>query len=272
MDARYTGPTKSITLAEARQLGAGWAVQPKIDGCMARVVLNSRGVAAHAFTRQGHPIGPALLRGIIGAELGRPHAELVGELEAYTEASLAAVAARGYPLFHAFDLLHDGTRSLVREPYAARRDALWRMQSTVECRGPRPAPARAPDGRYTEPRRLGWQVAPIVPQSPLAQLDARWAEVVDGDLEGLVLVNLAAPAGARSAKAKLKPHDTLDCRAVAVGARHVTCLWAGQAFVAARGRHYVEPGNTVAVRHSGWVGHQTPRWPVVAGVRRDLLI
>ena len=272
MDARYTGPTKSITLAEARQLGAGWAVQPKIDGCMARVVLNSRGVAAHAFTRQGHPIGPALLRGIIGAELGRPHAELVGELEAYTEASLAAVAARGYPLFHAFDLLHDGARSLVREPYSARRDALWRMQSTVECRGPRPAPARAPDGRYTEPRRLGWQVAPIVPQSPLAQLDARWAEVVDGDLEGLVLVNLAAPAGARSAKAKLKPHDTLDCRAVAVGARHVTCLWAGQAFVAARGRHYVEPGNTVAVRHSGWVGHQTPRWPVVAGVRRDLLI
>lgn len=272
----YAGATAPLTLDAARRLGPRWVIQEKKDGMYCRLYLDSRGRVARAFTRQGLEVARSLLGPIWGAHLGRPHAELVGELEAYTDASVAAIAERGHPVVHLFDCVHDGARSLVRDPYRARRDALYRMTSEVECYGPRPEAApRDVQGRYSARRLLGWQLAPIVPQAPLRELERLWGDVVvDGEGEGLVAVNLDAPAGARAAKRKVKPWDTIDCLAVSADDRLVDCLWAGHRFVVHKPRRlHVEAGNTVAVRHSGWYDRGcTPKFPVLVGVRRDLLL
>jgi ATP-dependent DNA ligase len=278
---RYTGATKSIDLAAARALGRRWAVQEKVDGCYVRVVLDARGRVGHVFTRNEREVDRSQLACILGAELGRPHAELVGELEAHTEAGNAAADARGQRLVHLFDCLHDGERSLAKMPYSARRDVLWRMTAEVECYGERSPWVRddagrahdARSGRYTQARLTGWRVAPIVPQAPISQLERLWGEfVVEGEREGLVLVNLDAPAGARASKLKLKPVETLDVVAVAVSRTVVTCEWRGSLFNVGRGRHHVELGDLVEVRHCGWYGGgQVPRFPGLVRVRRDIL-
>jgi ATP-dependent DNA ligase len=279
----YAGATAQLDLAAARKLGPRWVLQPKADGMYARICLNSQGRVAHVFSRQGWEVPASMLAGIKGALLGRPHAELVGELEA-GDASLAAVADRGQRLVHLFDMLHDGVRSLTREPYHVRRDALWRQQSEVECYGPdapwyRDARGRAHDrktGDYVTPSLTDWRVAPIVRQAPLADLDRLWGEVVlEGDGEGLVAVNLDAPVvGKRAAaKCKLKPWTSIDCVVHEVGPRHVTCLWNGHPFAALRSGRYVEPGNTVEVRHVGWyAAGVTPKHAWISRVRRDLLL
>jgi ATP-dependent DNA ligase len=270
----YTGATKHVTLSEARRLGSNWVVQEKVDGMYVRVCLNSRGRVDRVFSRSGAEVGRDLLEGIRGARLGRGHAELTGELEAHTESGNAAALARGQRLVHLFDCLHDGARSLVRSPYRERRDALWRMQSEVECYGPRTTPAqpRATSGRYASSMVRDWRVAPIVPQAPLARLDALWDDVVrDRGGEGLVLVNLDAPAGAPASKLKCKPYETIDASAIHVSRTVVTCAWAGQPFNVQRGRHHVELGEVVEVRHAGWFGAGVvPRFPAIVRVRRDL--
>ncbi len=276
----YTGATKHVTLAAARGLGSRWVIQEKVDGQFVRVYLDGRGRAARVFSRSGAEVHRDLLAGILGAQLGRPHAELVGELEAHTEAGNAAAAARGQRLVHLFDCLHDGVRSLVRSPYGERRDALYRMQSEVECYGAdapwlRDQAGAAHDratGRYAKARLTDWRVAPIVPQAPLARLDALWDEVVrDGGREGLVLVNVDAPAGARASKLKCKPYETLDVEAVGVSRTVVTCSWNGHLFNVGRGRHHVELGEVVEVRHAGWYGGGVlPRFPAIVRIRRDL--
>lgn len=273
--SRYTGATKHVTLAAARALGPRWVVQEKVDGQFARLYLDGRGRVAKAFSRNEREVHPDQLRGILGAHLGRPHAELIGELEAHTESACKAVAERGQPLVHLFDCLHDGVRSLVDLPYHARRDTLYRMQSELECtedkRGDR---KRAADGRFRAPRLTGWRVAPIIPQAPLSALERVWGDVVvDGEREGLVLVNLDARAGAPCSKLKCKPLETLDAVAVSVSRTTVTCQWRGRLFNLGRGRHHVEVGEAVEVRHCGWYeGGCLPRFPSIVRVRRDLVL
>jgi len=270
----YAGATAHVTLAAASQLGRGWVVQPKRDGMYVRLYLNGQGRVSHAFSRSEREVPRSQLDGVLGQRLGRPHAVLVGELEAMTAASLAAIAARGQPLVHLFDCLHDGTRSLTREPYRVRRDALWRMQSEVECTEPRVDAARdASTGRYRPRRIQGWRVAPIVPQAPLSELERVWGDVVvEGDGEGLVLVALDAPVGARSSKLKCKPWEHLDADVVAVARTTVTCRWRGQPFTVARRWHEPAVGDVVEVRHVGWYeAGQVPRWPSLVRVRRDLI-
>jgi hypothetical protein len=260
----YAGATKAATLAAAATLGPRWVVQPKVDGIYVRLFLDGRGRVAGAATRAGLEVHRSQLDGILGQRIGWPLAELVGEL-----------VACGQPLVHLFDCVHDGRRSLTGDPYHARRDALWRMQSDVECASPRPeGPRDARTGRYAARRLTGWRVAPIVPQAPLSALERLWGEVVvEGDGEGLVAVNLDAPAGARASKLKIKPWEGLDCDVVGVARTTVTCLWRGSPFVVARRWHEPAVGDVVEVRHSGWyAGGQTPKWPSLVRVRRDMLI
>jgi hypothetical protein len=268
----YTGATKRVTLAEARQFGSRWVVQPKIDGQFVRLYLDGRGRVAKVFARSGAEVHRGLLDGILGAHLGRP-------LEAHTEAGNAAAARRGQRMVHLFDCLHDGVRSLVRAPYRDRRDALWRLQSEVVNYGQeapwlRDEEGRAHDrstGRYTYARLTDWRVAPIVPQAPLAALESEWERVKATDLEGLVLVNLDAPAGAPASKLKLKPLETIDATVLSVSRTTVTCAWNGCPFMVGRGRHIVDPGEIVEVRHAGWYGGAAvPRFPALVRVRRDL--
>ncbi len=276
----YAGATKHATLADVRALGPRWVIQEKIDGCYARVVLNSQGRVDRVFTRQEKEFGRDLLAGIRGALLGYPHAELVGELEAFTESACAAVEKRGQRLVHLFDCLHDGTRSLLRTPYGERRAALQRMQAEVVNFGPevpwlRDSDGRAHDrksGRYSYEKLLDWRVAPIVPQAPLSHLGDLWEGLVkDGGGEGLVAVNLDAAVGARASKLKIKEVDGIDCVAVSVARTTVTCSWNGHLFNVSRGRHYVEEGDAVEVLHSGWYrACVLPRFARIARIRRDL--
>lgn len=278
----YTGATARASLADARRLGPRWVLQEKHDGMYCRLYLDSRGRVARGFARSGLEVNPRWLDGIRGEVVGWPHAELVGELEASTESACAAVESRGQRLVHLFDCLHDGRRSLVREPYRARRDALWRMQSEAECYG-KAAPwlvdaeGDAHDrrtGRYTAPRLTGWRVAPIVEQAPLTRLEALWDDVVrEGDREGLVAVNLDAPAGARNAKLKIKPWESIDAAVVAAAPTTIVCTWNGHPFTVGRTRaaDSVAPGDVVEVRHAGWyAGGVMPRFPTLVRVRRDL--
>ena len=278
---RYVGATKRADLAEARQLGRRWVVQEKKDGIYVRICLDSRGRVGHVFSRSEREVHRNQLSGIRGALLGRPHAELVGELEASTESACAAVKKRGQPLVHLFDCLHDGTHSLADRPYSARRDALYRMQSEVVNYGPdapwlRDADGRARErdsGRYTHEKLTDWRVAPIVPQSPLASLGDAWERVKADDLEGLVLVNLDAKAGARASKLKLKPLETIDALVLTAARTTIVCTWNGHPFTVGRTRAAdgVAEGDVVEVRHAGWYdGSVTPRFPALVRVRRDL--
>lgn len=274
------GATKAISLAEARRLGPRWVVQEKRDGIFARLCLNSQGRVGRGFSRSGREIEGHLLDGIRGALLGWPHAELIGELEAYTERSVMAIESRGQALVHLFDCLHDGSRSLIGEPYSRRRDAMCRMQAEVECYGPS-APwvvdseGRAHErasGRYAETELRDWRVAPILPQSPIARIDLCWeSHVLAGDGEGLVLVCLDAPIGARACKQKCKPSDTIDCEVREVEEKIVVCEWNGHAFKVYRGRQDVAVGDIVEVRHLGWYPNGVlPKHPSIVRVRREL--
>lgn len=273
----YAGATKLVTLAEARKLGLRWVLQEKKDGEYARVTLNSQGRVDRVFSRKDRELGNEVLAGIRGAFLGRPHAELVGELEAHTEAGNAAFAKRGHRLLHLFDCLHDGERSLTGAPYGLRRDALCRMQAEVVNYGKELPWFRDQNkdaherktGRYASQKPKDWRVAPILPQAPLAQLDALWEEIVkDGDGEGLVAVNLDARVGAPASKLKIKPYETLDCEVVQVARTMIVCSWVGNLFSVGRGKHEVAEGDIVEIRHAGWYqGSATPRFPALVRVR-----
>jgi hypothetical protein len=274
----YVGATKRVSLAEARRLcPRRWVVQEKHDGAMVRLHLDHAGRVRLAFTRAEREVPAAQLGAIRGALIGRPHAVLVGELEAYTEAGIKAAAARGQALVHLFDCLHDGERSLERLPYKVRRDALWRAWVEAEERAFSVASGRPncdrrkrdASGRFAGPRDTA--LAPIVAQRPLGELEDAWGEVVvEGEREGLVVVDLDAPAGVRGAKLKCKPFETLDARAVAVARTTVTLEWRGALFNVGRGRHHVEVGEVCEVRHAGWYASGCPRFPALVRIRRDL--
>lgn len=269
--AHYVGATKAIARRELAGLGPGFALQPKIDGAFCRVYCDGRGRIAKVFMRNGREFLPHMTSHLIGALVAAPYADLAGEIEALTESGEAA-AKLGPRKIHIFDALFDGTRSLINEPYRVRRDALWRMQSAVQCAAPdddhRPAPCR----RYRAPTPPGWRLTPIVPQVAPERADWAWdAWVNEVDGEGLVAVALEAKAGTPNSKLKSKPWETIDARVEHVSRTTVVCSWNGHLFKVGRGKHIVDPGEIVEVRHAGWAQCVVlPRCPVLVRVRRDL--
>jgi ATP-dependent DNA ligase len=271
--APYAGATKRITLKDAAGLGSRFAVQPKKDGIYVRVYLDGRGRVAKLFMRNGREVLPHLTTHLMGALVGNPHAELVGELEAMTDKGEAA-ARHGPRLVHLFDCTHDGSRSLVRAPYSERRAALWTMQSAVQNYRPdddhRPKPYR----RYRDPVLPGWKLTPIVPQVPIDQACRAWEEWVvgpdEGD-EGLVIVALDAPVGRGASKMRIKQSETIDAVVVQVARTILVCRYRGSLFSVYRGKHHAEVGEAVEVRCDGY--YETgvlPRFPAIVRVRREL--
>lgn len=277
----YAGAVGRTTLERARQLGASWVLQPKVDGVYARVHLDSRGRISAVYSRTGAAFSRELVGELLGAFVGAPHAELVGELEAHTEAGNRAAATRGHRVIHLHDCIRDGQRYLAREPYRVRRDALWRMQSEAECYGP----ARYEDedhgvrdratGRFARGvlGEAGWRRTPIVGQRPAAQVElawAEWVELVGG--EGLVVVNLDAPLGARGSKLKLKQTEEREAVVVSADRRACTLSWAGRRFVVGQYRRDpVRPGEVVSFRHDGFYEKTwEPRFARIVRRRPDL--
>lgn len=269
----YVGATGGIPIGEVAALGARHVIQKKHDGIYVRVYLDGRGRVAKVFMRNGAEVPAHLTTHLRGALVGTPHAELVGEFDAMTEAAEVA-AKRGPRKVHLFDCLFDGKRSLVAEPYRVRRDALYRMLARTEVHAPNDDHRPAPYRRYRDPVPPGWRLFPIIEQVPTARAAWAWeAWVKEPDGEGLVVVALDAKVGGRQAKRKCKPWETLDCEAVAVARTIVTCSWNGHLFNVGRGKHHVELGEVVEIKHAGWssVG-VLPRFPAIVRVRRDKIL
>jgi hypothetical protein len=274
----YAGAAGVLRLEQLAALDARrFAVQPKIDGVYVRLHLDAGGRIARGYSSTGELFD---LGDLVGVLAGEPHAQLVGELEAHTEAGIRAALIRGYACAHLHDVIHDGRRYIARAPYRARRDALQRMVVAVELAAGDDRPWVADDqgaahdprtGRYQPAIPRAWRRVPVIPQLPLAAASQLWGRAVAGELEGMVVVALDAPLGARAAKRKIKPTDTLDAVAVAVDAAAVVCRWAGGTFTVGRGCHQVAAGDVVEVRHQGYYeAGAVPRFARLERVRADL--
>lgn len=277
----YAGAGKRLDLAAARRLGAGWAVQRKIDGVYATLTTDRRGRIANAITRSGEVLGPGALSAYRGVWWSADSV-LCAELELWTEAARRTVAARGYAIVHAFDAIRVGGRDVSREPYRVRRDALMRQQVALELSGrdqpwSEDAQGDAHDlgtGRYCERTPRGWRRVQVVEQLPVARLDQAWSEWVGREGgEGLVAVRLDAPLGARGSKRKIKPTSEIDCVVLSYDSGAARLWWtsAARAIVVSRSpRRALTVGEVVEVRHDGFTDAGDPKFARIVRRRPDL--
>jgi hypothetical protein len=265
-------PARGLALDPAR-----WAWMPKVDGCYAEIELDGIGRITAVTSRAGAPIAAAAE--LLGLVAGAPDSRLVGEFEAHTEAGNRVAAARGWRALHLFDVLRYAGEDVAGASYSTRYGLLHRGQAMVELDGRGRDRAWRLDGGGAAHDRRG-RYCPATPSDlrrlpvvPLARGrgagEALWREHVElGGGEGLVAVDLTAPAGARSAKRKIKATETLDCRVIAADGRRLRCVYGGHAFTVG-GRAPV--GAIVEVRTDGWYeSGVTPRFPRVVRTRTDL--
>lgn len=290
----YAGPARLLTPSAGLALGRGWAWQPKLDGCYAEARTDADGRLASVVSRTGRELPEAA--DLLGILAGPPLSVLVGELDAHTEAGIAATARRGFANLHLFDCLALAGADLRARPYVERWGALHRAQSAVEGDGSGRLETWRDDaagdaltlGRPRCPT-TGRRVARVprdlrrLPIVPLlrSEADARelWRDVEAGALEGLVAVRLDAKAGARGAKVKIKVTDTLDCRVVAAdrGAIRVATrsgtthrAWRDRPTFVVGTANPPPIGAVVEVAHHGYYRSGEPRFARVIRERKDL--
>jgi hypothetical protein len=275
----YTGPSARLAPDRLRALPPHVAVQPKVDGCYATLRTDHLGRICSVTSRAGRPLreGAELL----GLPAGPPLSVLTGELEAHTEAGGAAYARTGYRRCHLFDCLAVRGVSVASQPYATRHAWLGEIRDDLLASEPWHEDARgrahATDGtgRYVRRTSLHLPVVPLLRGHEAAR--ELWRQVEAGALEGLVAVDLRAPAG--RGKRKVKATDTADCRVLAVSPGLLTLAaprsspagWRGESFVVQFARAAgLAPGAVVEVAHDGCYASGLPRFPRVVRVRRDL--
>jgi hypothetical protein len=277
----YAGARGTLDVSSAARLAPSrYALQPKVDGMYVELALDSEGRIARVTSRTGAEVASSLTGHLLGAWVGAPGAVLAGELEAHTEAGNRAALARGWRAVHLFDALRGaGGEPLASLPYRARRDALWRMQSAVQCEAGSDRPWRAeaegrlrgPGGRFCRAVPRSWRLTPIVEQLRPERAAELWARAEVGELEGFVAVALDAPLGARNGKRKVKPTSTIDATVVDLDARRARLLWCGYTFIVSRGRFEIAIGDIVEVAHSGFYEREViPRFARIVRVRHDL--
>jgi hypothetical protein len=289
----YVGATARSSPADGLRLPDRlWAWQPKIDGCYVEAHTDTTGRLSRLVSRAGLDMPLGDLAGIVAAP---PCSVLVGELEASTEAGVAAAASRRYRLVHLFDALTVAGADLRGLSYLERWGWLHRAQSLVESDGSarvetwrddvhgRP---HAVDGSGLFARRVPRDLRRF-PTVPLtrghAAADELWRSHVEvGGGEGLVAVRLDAPARARgpAAKRKIKLTDTIDARVVATSPGVARVAWRGGTSAAgwqSRPEPFVVPsprplpiGTVVEVAHDGWYSSGVPRFARVVRRRGDL--
>jgi hypothetical protein len=281
----YAGAAgKVLRHEDLSKLGAGYVLQPKLDGIYGLVATDGAGRIASITTRSGEALGPALLADFAGVQWA-PDSLVTAEVELWTQPSSAAAAARGYRMIYPFDAQCVNGRDVSREPYRVRRDALLRAEVDLERQGDdRPwledAAGDAHDfasGRYVKPTPLGWRRVRVVPQVPLVRAEQAWSEWVAGQAagpcEGLVAVALDAQLGAAKSKRKVKSAETIDAIVTDVAPRALTCWWVAGArrVIVSRPRSLkVAPGAVVEIVHEGFYDGGAPRFARLARTRRDL--
>ncbi len=281
--AGYCGPRSRRPPGAALELpAASWGYMPKVDGCAARVRLDERGRVASVLSRAGLEMheGSELL----GIVAGFPDSILWGELECATEASVRAVASRGWPLLHLWDVERSDGRDLSAMPFATRHSELYRAQSYVEGERQARDRSRRLDARGVAHDRAG-RFAPHVgprdlrrlPVVPLARglgagvaLWRSYVELAGG--EGVVAARLDAPIRGREAKIKVRAEQMIDAVIVELDRRLALLVYAGRAFIASRpARMELRIGTAVEVRIDGFTeATSTPKHPRIVRSRPDL--
>jgi ATP-dependent DNA ligase len=276
----YAGAAGKLELGAVAALGPRFVVQPKSDGSYARVHLDGQGRIARLFSRAAREFPRELVADLVGQRVGSPHAELVGELEVWTERANRIAATRGHRMLHLFDAIRVDGCYLGDAPYRARRDALERCRAAAGSPdpswvpGPRGAGRDVASGRLVRQVAEGAAIAPLLEQRTAAQADAAWADwVAGGEAEGLVVVDLDAPLG--KGKRKVKATETLDCRVIRAGDQLLQVEYGGRPFViSARspGDARITAGDVVEVAIDGWYeAGATPKFARLVRRRCDLL-
>ena len=276
----YAGARGRLDLRDLSALpGSSWQVQPKIDGMFVHLHTNDDGRIWRVTSRTGRVVDERIHR-LTGERVGARWSVLCGELEAHTEAGRLAAESRpgGLPRVHLFDALEVCARSLRGEPYRARRYALCEMHYGLQDGDDGNAFAvdrmgQAYDrrnGRWCPRLESGWRRAPVVPQAPVSEAERLWDEYVSPGGEGLVVVAMDAPAGARQAKLKIKPRDTLDCVVVDADSKRAVLRSFGREFAVGCGNRTLRPGQVWSVAHEGYYADGTPRFARLSAPRVDL--
>jgi hypothetical protein len=297
----YAGATTRVPVEKGLTLDpTKWSWQPKIDGAYARVVTDRAGRIATVMPRGSNRLSKYSetghssyanffakdLDGILGMATGLPDSVLFGELEACTEASVAARERRGWAKLYLFDCGRWCGRSVAAEPFSARYGLLHRWQANVETYGEVPredwwtvdaeGDAHGPAGEYVRPVPRDLRRLPIVPlaRGPGAGAELWRQHVLKKRGEGIVAVRLDAALGKRAVKLKIKATDTYDCPVISYqGTGCAVIKFRGvTATVSARGRwaHTFEVGDILEVAVDGFYKSGMPRHPRIVRVRRDL--
>jgi hypothetical protein len=126
-------------------------------------------------------------------------------------------------------------------------------------------------GRFIEDLPRDWRLTPIVEQHSIAKASELWSLATSGQIEGLVLVDQAAPLGKRGAKRKVKPTDTLDATVVSADSKAVRVVWAGHSFMLGQTKAQAKPGDVVEVKYDGFYECRViPKFARIVRVRNDL--
>jgi hypothetical protein len=281
MIADYAGARGCVSISDLRRLSPKkWLIQEKQDGIYVHVHLDRAGRIERLLTRQAKPVPASLTAHLIGNVVGAPDSVLVGELDAWTEASQRATKARGWAAVTLFDALRVGGQYLAKEPYRARLDALWRSQSWAEnfhsnlgYSTDATGRAHGHNGKFCSAVPRDWRLCPIVGalRGP-GEVDLAWERALVGQSEGLVAVALEAPVRRRAAKVKCKPVRELDAVVLAADRRAAVLLWRESvSFTVANSGGYAVPGATVTVRHNGFYDDGTPKFARIVRERPDLV-
>jgi ATP-dependent DNA ligase len=199
-------PVKPQLALSRKQLpeGDGWAYEPKYDGFRAVVFVD--GDEVFVQSRNGRPLSryfPELRFGggryVLDGELVILGGDGVEEFDALqnrihpAESRIKMLAEETPARFRAFDLLAEGRRRLLKEPFERRRGALEGLVETLDDPG-------------------SIELTPLVRRA-----DEAWPLLDSG--EGVIAKELDAPyrPGERKGMVKVKRLRTLDC--VVVGWR-----------------------------------------------------
>jgi hypothetical protein len=276
----YCGAGARLEIDRARKLDPRrWAFMPKLDGCYARVALGDAGQIVSVTSRSGCVLREA--DDLIGVVAGAPSSVLHGELEAHTEAGIAAARDRGWRALHLFDVTVADGRDLSSVPYTDRYGALHAMQALIEQRGDgrvEPMVLDRTGRRHDEAGRF----SPFTPRDlrrlPIVALhrgagaaEQLWTDHVErNNGEGIVAVRLDAPVSARGAKRKVKQSDTIDVVVMRFDARVAEVAHGGKSFLVSCSGLELAPGQVVEVKHDGAYASGEPRFARIVRQRRDL--
>lgn len=278
----YAGPRGALPIERAVKLDARrYAFQAKRDGVYVKLTTDAHGRIADLVYRSGAAVGKRDSDGLRGVAIGLPFSTLHGELEAQTEAGIAARERRGEAWVHLFDVSVVGGVSVEAQTFDERHAHLQRWISSIysdldsdhrlDGRGLAHDPT---SGRFVRPARENLRRLPIVPVvRGKGAAERLWREEVElyrG--EGIVACDLRAPFG--KGKRKVRYHESLDCSVVSVGRTAAILDYQGTRFpcaatsLASRG---LRPGEIVEVVSDGWTRDRSrPLHPRIVRLRLDL--